>query len=490
MDIRPNPGPQEQFLSSPADIVIYGGQAGGGKTMGLLLEPLRHIRVPGFSAVIFRRTTPQIKNPGGLWDTAHELYPSLGGVPREQPLDWVWPTDGSTKAIIKFGHMEHEKDKHDWQGSQIPLIGWDELTHFTRSQFFYMLSRNRSTCGVKPYMRATCNPDADSWVAELIAWWIDQDTGFPIPERAGVIRWFVNIDDTLHWAGSRQALIDEFGDECEPKSLTFIPASIYDNPQLLEKDPGYLANLKALPRVERERLLGGNWKIRPAAGLYFNRANVEIVDAAPPLRRQARYWDLAATPKTQSNDPDWTVGIRMAAAADGRYVITHAFRMREAPGKRDRLMKNIGDQDGIEVALGFPQDPGQAGKDQAQKLVQRFAGHNVRTRRETGDKLTRFAPFSAQVEAGNVVVLRAPWNEWLFAELEAFPESLHDDAVDACAGAFEMLTGGKFGFLDLMEEDMREQDERRDKRGLPRIKPDEPAPAAAVSAQDWIEGMD
>ena len=82
---------------------------------------------------------------------------------------------------------------YDWQGAQITLICFDELTHFSAHQFFYMVSRNRSTCGVRPYIRATCNPDADSWVADLLAWWIDQETGLPIRERAGVVRYYIRI---------------------------------------------------------------------------------------------------------------------------------------------------------------------------------------------------------------------------------------------------------------------------------------------------------
>jgi hypothetical protein len=79
-------------------------------------------------------------------------------------------------------------------------------------------------------------------------------------------------------------------------------------------DPGYLANLMALPTVERERLLGGNWKIRPAAGLYFQREWCEVVDAIPP-KPWSRGWDLAATPKTESNDPDWTSGTKIGRTA-------------------------------------------------------------------------------------------------------------------------------------------------------------------------------
>ena len=131
-----------------------------------------------------------------------------------------------------------------------------------------MLSRNRSTCGVRPYVRATTNPDADSWVAQLIAWWIDPDSGYPIPERSGVVRWFARVADVVQWGESPQALQREHGvapEDC--KSLTFIAASVFDNQVLLKSDPGYLANLKAMALVERERLLGGNWKIRPAGAV-------------------------------------------------------------------------------------------------------------------------------------------------------------------------------------------------------------------------------
>jgi len=191
--IKPQPGPQTAFLSSPADIAIYGGGAGGGKTWGLLMEPLRHVSNPGFGAVFFRRSTVQIRNEGGLWDESAVLYPQIGGDPKEHTLSWAFPTGAS----VSFAHLEHDKTRFNWQGSQIPLICFDELTHFSAVQFWYMVSRNRSMCGVRPYIRATCNPDADSWVADLIAWWIDQDTGLPIAERAGKLRWFVRVGEDL-----------------------------------------------------------------------------------------------------------------------------------------------------------------------------------------------------------------------------------------------------------------------------------------------------
>lgn len=455
--VGPQPGPQEQFLSSSADIVIYGGAAGAGKTWAILMECLRAAPTNlEFAAVIFRRTMPQVKNPGGLWDESEKLYPLTGGVPTASLSEWNW-TKGGT---VKFAHLEHEKNKLDWQGSQIPLIIFDELTHFTMSQFFYMVSRNRSMCGVRPYIRATTNPDADSWVAQLIAWWIDQDTGFPIAERSGKVRWFIRINDVLCWGDSAEELRKEYGnpdlpadheEQVQPKSLTFIPGKLTDNPALMKADPGYLANLKSLPLVEQARLLGGNWKIRPAAGLYFKREWVTIVDVAPPLSELdvVRYWDLAATEKTDDNDPDWTVGIKLCRhRPTGLYYWLDTVRLRKSPHGVKQQLRTTAESDTPSVRIGLPQDPGQAGKSQASDLVLHLSGFSVRTRSERGDKIVRFGPFSAQCQAGNVRVLRAAWNDVAFTALEAFPQAAHDDDVDACSGAFAMLNDGNTGLLD------------------------------------------
>src|ERR1700736_4847876 len=158
-------GPQTEFLQTAADICMYGGAAGGGKTVGLILEPLRHVgRVPGFTAVFFCRTTPQITNPGGLWDESQNFYPRLGGTPHLRAQEWRWPRGGK----IKFSHLQLATTVYDWQGAQITLICFDELTHFTAHQFFYLVSRNRSTCGGRPYIvqpaaRAAAVGSPSSW---------------------------------------------------------------------------------------------------------------------------------------------------------------------------------------------------------------------------------------------------------------------------------------------------------------------------------------
>src|SRR5206468_4013940 len=131
--------------------------------------------------------------------------------------------------------------------AQIPVLGFDQLESFEEEQFWYLVARNRSArAGIKPYVRATCNPVPDDdevggWLNRLISWWWDPKTGYAIPERSGVIRWFLRIEDKLEWAATREQLLKQFGDspDRQPQSLTFIPAKLSDNPALEKKDPGY-----------------------------------------------------------------------------------------------------------------------------------------------------------------------------------------------------------------------------------------------------------
>lgn len=219
--IKPQPAPQEAFLATPADVCIYGGAAGGGKTYGLLMEAMRHKSDPDFGAVIFRRNYTQVTAQGGLWDSSRSLYRYIrGAMSRKTPkLHWEFPSG----AKVNFAHLGSDDDCESWQGSQIAMIGFDELTHFSRYQFFYMLSRNRTDSDVKPYIRATCNPDADSWVAEFISWWIDQDTGYPIPERSGKIRYMVRINDELIWGDTKQEVIERAQTKRKSRVLHSLP---------------------------------------------------------------------------------------------------------------------------------------------------------------------------------------------------------------------------------------------------------------------------
>jgi Terminase large subunit, T4likevirus-type, N-terminal len=261
--IRAQAGPQLAFMSTSADIALYGGGAGSGKTFALLLEAARHVRNPRFGAVIFRRLSPDITQEGGLWDTAGEVYPLIGGTPKSSDLSYAWPSGGK----VAFEHLQYEQTKYRKQGAQIPLIGFDELTHFSESQFFYLMSRSRSTCGVRPYIRATTNPDAGSWVKRFIGPWVDRR--HPLyPTPSGQVLWILRVKGVIQYGQTRAEMIVRYGPKARPKSLTFIKALIHDNPALLEKDPDYLANLEMQTTVERARLLLGDWDMMNEGLVY------------------------------------------------------------------------------------------------------------------------------------------------------------------------------------------------------------------------------
>lgn len=445
IEIKPQVGPQEHFLSSPADIVIYGGAAGGGKTWALLVEPLRHFRNSNFGAVIFRRSYTEITAEGALWDESRKLYSLFGARPVKGDLYWLFPSGSK----ISFAHMQYDETTENWKGAQIPLIEFDQLEMFTEHQFFYMLSRNRSTCGVRPYVRATCNPEP-GWLADFLSWWIDDD-GYANLDRAGQVRWFVRVNEQVVWADEAETLREPYPG-LDPLSVTYIPASIYDNQVLLQQDPGYLAKLQALPMIDRERLLGdikrgGNWKIKPSAGKVFRREWFDIVDAVPAGGVVARRWDFAATAKELNKpDPDHTASCLMLSV-DGSYYILDVTSDQIDPAMVDRTFINLTRQDAARFSqekrrylARWEQEPGSAGKRETWRMVKMLAGIDSKGVPSHTDKLIRAKPLAAQAEVGNVHLLRGAWNEMFLQQMHGQPDWPHDDIMDASGGAFEDLT--------------------------------------------------
>lgn len=447
MEIRPQPGAQSRFLSSRADICVYGGSAGSGKSYALLIEPLRHIHVPGFGGVLFRREAKELTMEGGLVSKAMSIYPYLGATYRSQPSpSFTFPSG----AKISFGHLNQENEVMAWKGSEICYIGFDEVDGFSDFQVMYMQSRNRSTCGVRPYIRMSCNPSADSWLAKYLEWWIDQKTGYPIQDRSGVIRYLIRVNGERIWADSREELVAGYGcDYNDPKTVSFVPAKITDNPILLKKDPGYLSNLKGLSRVERARLLDGNWLIRAEAGMYFSREDSVIIDWKPDdskIFKWVRSWDLAASEESDGRDPDWTVGILGGRKENGNIVIADMVRVRRKANDVQSLVRNIAMKDGKETFIVIPQDPGQAGKHQIESYRKVLNGFTVISRAITKNKLTVAASGAdspaALWQRGCIELVRANWNKDLLDELDAFPTpKVHDDIVDCLSACVRNLPG-------------------------------------------------
>lgn len=447
-------------------------------TWTLLLEPIYHKDVPGFRAVMFRRTMPNITNAGSMWDQSAKLYPHAQAKPNASKYHWTFPSE----ARVEFASLQHAKTVLEWKSAEIALLGFDQIEEFTEDQFWYMISRNRSTCGVPPYVRCTVNPvPADDaiggWVHKLIQWWLDPETGLPIKERDGIVRWFIRINEEIKWYNSKQDAVTAaigYGFEPEkaailPKSLSFIAARLEDNKKLMEVDPGYYANLMSMPLVERERLYGGNWNVKPTAGRVFNRAWFTIVPMAPLDVQCVRYWDKAGTEEKENPNAAFTAGVKMgySPSTKGFYVLDVVHGQWQAR-ERENVIRQCAEIDGSGVTVWVEQEPGSGGKESAKNtIINTLAGYACFADRVKGDKYIRSQPFAAMVQAYNVYLVKGDWNDGYLTELHAFePEGAgRKDRVDASSGAFNKLTAGKP--MDLItavplteEERQKELDEK------------------------------
>src|SRR6266852_1472450 len=425
---RPHPGPQTAFLHSTTYEALYGGAAGGGKSDALLMGALWGVHLPGYSAILFRRTFPELEK--NLIPRSHDLFRRAfqGAKYSDQRKAWLFPSG----ARIHFGHLEHERNVYEHQSAQYQYFVFYELTTFTEKQYVFMLSRARSPSGIPVYIRSATNPGGEGhdWVFRRWAPWLDPNCWARAePGRARC--YLPEADGTDRWVerGTPRAL-----------SRVFIPARLADNPTLARNDPEYETRLSGLDPVERARLRDGNWLVKPAAGLLFKRAWFEIVGAPPSeVTGRVRRWDLAASEAKSGRDPDWTVGAKWSRAKDGTFYVEDVVRLRGRPLKVQEAIKRTAERDGPEVEIHIPQDPGAAGIAEADSYIRLLAGFNIHALRETGDKETRARPVSAQAERGNVKLVRGTWNESWLQEHEAFPDGVHDDQVDTSSGAFTAL---------------------------------------------------
>jgi predicted phage terminase large subunit-like protein len=214
--------------------------------------------------------------------------------------------------------------------------------------------------------------------------------------------------------------------------------------ELLWSDDAYgygaeLAGIKASLEARgatREWAAQYQQRPRPQEGALFKPAFITVLDACPPVVAQVRAWDLAATAKTGTRDPDWTVGVRLGRLPDARYIVMDVVRARGGPADVLQLIKATATQDGKAVPIDLPIDPGQAGKAQTQWIIGQLAGYTVRASPETGDKATRASPVASQCNVGNLLMVRGQWNKAFIDELGSFPAGSKDDQVDSLARAF------------------------------------------------------
>lgn len=224
--------------------------------------------------------------------------------------------------------------------------------------------------------------------------------------------------------------------------------------------------------AELERSLGiyataGQLQQRPAprAGGMLKPEQMPVIEAIPldDAVEWIRGWDLAATIPKPGRDPDWTVGGKLGRGKSGRYYIGDITRMRGGPDAVAATLKNTAQRDGKDPRISIPQDPGQAGKSQVLAFTRLLEGYRVRSSPETGDKATRADPLAAQVNVGNVSMLKAPWNDELIAEMRVFPNGKHDDQVDALSRAFnEFVQPSTTGILDFYAQQALEAQTKKE----------------------------
>uniref|UniRef100_A0A6M3KZ93 Putative terminase n=1 Tax=viral metagenome TaxID=1070528 RepID=A0A6M3KZ93_9ZZZZ len=249
---QPTPGPQADAYESPADELLYGGAAGGGKTdlvLGLAFNDHRR-------AVVFRRTYPEL-------DDIVTRSQEIGDPEYYKVGAHEWRLPGG--HIIRFRHLDRPGTERRYQGHAYDLIAFDELTHFDEPQYVFLISRNRSTvAGQRVRMIATTNPGGpgNDWVMRRWGAWIDPD--HPNPERPGALRWYAMIDG-YDVAVEGPEPIEHGGETITPRSRTFIPARLADNPYLGDD---YRAALMSLPEPLRSQLLYGDWSAGMVTDAY------------------------------------------------------------------------------------------------------------------------------------------------------------------------------------------------------------------------------
>lgn len=400
---------------------------------------------PNFRAVFIRETSTQLSQAGGLFQEAQAMWAKWFGAKfKSHPqMTATFPSG----AQVQFKVCGADRDISNYDGGQFSMVIFDEAQNHTDTQIRYLESRIRSKAKGPHQLIATCNPRRDSHLMPFVDAYLDQLTGIPIPELSGKERYYGTYTGTLVIGETKEELIEKYPG-IKPQSYTFISASIKDNPIMKILNPGYVARLENLKRVERERLLLGSWFAKESSSGYFKREWVTMVDAPPNVvTSRVRGMDIASSLASESNpNPDWTASVLISRSKSGRYTVEHVERYRSLP---DGVLKNIAATSkkdfeiyGDLIPVVIPKDPGAGGATAHSFFVRHLSENNVIVRTEVqsghSGKLQRFLPFAALAEAGLVDVVRnVDWNEMYFNELEDFDNSrnIKDDMFDATSSA-------------------------------------------------------
>ncbi len=412
---------QAAFLLLPQKEAFYGGQAGGGKSDALLMGALQYVDVPGYSALILRRSFKDLNKKGAIMDRA------IDWLVRERKTDAKWRAadhrfDFPNGSSLTFGYLESTRDLEQYQSSEFQFIGWDELTQHPSDFYKFMFSRLRGpSC---PLHDGT--PGAKKCV-ELAH----------VPQR---VRSASNPGGPGHeWVKER------FITHGLRDGRPFIPAGLDENPYVDKKQ--YLASMEELTAIQYAQLRHGDWDASITGGLFkeefFKRCYVDTIPGNVKLWRR---WDLAASEPTEEHpNPDFAAG--GLGGYDPRTKIFYVadVRAKQArPGVLEQLMKDTAEDDGPAVPILVEQEPGAAGKIVVASVARMLDAYRVYGDLASGNKMRAIEVIAGRAERGYLRFLRAPWNKELIREGALIDpnkeDKNHNDRWDTLARLYGRLS--------------------------------------------------
>lgn len=408
---------QRAYLLFATQEAFYGGAAGGAKSDALLMAALQFADVPGYAALILRKTLQDLNLPEALMDRAADWLGPTDARWIAQKKQWEFPEGGS----LTFGYCETDKDVRRYQSAAFQFIGIDESTQFSEWSYRFLFSRLRRPSKAKLTLPAH-----------------DGVTLADVPLR---MRNAANPGDIGH-AWHRRRFVDK---TTRKPGIYFVPARAEDNPYI--DLPSYEAQLRRMFPTEWLRLRYGDWEVRDP-GEIFDQSRIGSVvrplDKSEGVKR-VRYWDMAATEVKPGTDPDYTVGFRLALdAGTGEWCIEHVVAVQKKPSDVEKLMQQTAARDGREVNIVIEQEPGAEGKlfiDYMRRKILR--GFKVHGDKVTEPKPARIRMLEPIVNSGDVTCVEAPWTQGFRDQIDAWPHGTKQDQVDAFAGAHRWLTAPK-----------------------------------------------
>jgi phage terminase large subunit-like protein len=459
---------QQSFLDCKEELeVFFGGAAGGGKSVALLMAAMQYIRVPGYAALILRKDFARLELAGGLIQRSQEWF---GGKKSAKWIasrrQWVFPIEGTFPATIMFGYLKNPGDKYRYASSEFQYIAFDELTEFAEEDYLFLFSRLRRNTSLKVplRMRSASNPGGAGhlWVKQRF---IGQESGgrSQEPGEEGVQGPKSKVQGL--WAeGESLEESDPADGVYHKEGRIYIPSRIADNEFLDEAE--YRRALSHLPALVRERLMNGDWSVQEHGQFHeewlryytLDRGQLELLDANDRIIatvpdgscRRFVTIDPAGTSAERTREargraPSWTV-VQVWDQPRGELsqflILRHQVRVRVGFDGLCKTICDVAAEWGPERIWIEGEKLGQAAQDQLKGTLELDL---LKTNGD--DKVARAGRLIFMLERGEVFLPKYEnsWRQELEAEFLAWTGDKREvaDQIDAAAYAAIVAGNGK-----------------------------------------------